>query len=59
MNNISEIITAPIAHVQAFQGTRSELGAIQSRMEETFIVRSVKIRETAIAGKFIGYFFLV
>lgn len=56
--NITAILSMPIAHVQAFQGERGELGAIQSRMEETFIVKRVKIRETAIAGKFIGYFFL-
>lgn len=56
--NITNIINSPIAHIQAFQWSREELGAIQSRMEETFIIRSVKIRETAIAGKFIGYFFL-
>ena len=57
--NITEILNLPISHVQAFQGERWELGAIQSRMEETFIVKRVKIRETAIAGKFIGYFYLV
>jgi hypothetical protein len=56
--NIAEILSLPIAHIQAFQGSNAELGAIQSRMEETFIVKRVKIRETAIAGKFIGYFFL-
>jgi len=57
--NISEILQAPIAHIQAFQGSREELGAIQSRMEETFIIRSVKLRETAIQEMFIGYFYLV
>lgn len=57
--NITEILNAPIAHVQAFQGSMGELGLIQSRMEETFIVKRVKIRETAIAGKFIGYFYLI
>jgi len=56
---ISEILTAPIAHIQAFQGSMGELGLIRDRMEETFIVRSVKIRETAIAGKFIEYFYLI
>ena len=55
---ITEIINAPIAHIQAFQGSNAELGLIQSRMEETFIIKSAKIRETAIAGKFIGYFYL-
>ena len=57
--NITAILSMPIVHIQAFLGTRGELGAIQSRMEEAFIVRSVKIRETAIAGKFIGYFYLI
>ncbi len=57
--NIAEILRAPIAHIQAFQGSRAELGAIRDRMEETFIVRHIKLRETVIPGKFIGYFYLI